>query len=247
MIIAAICARGGSKGIPRKNLRRLGGKPLIAHTIECAAHCSTIDRIIVSTDDDEIAQVAQEYEAEVPFMRPSHLAQDDSSKWYVFRHLVETVERDSGEKISFLVDLDTGVPLRLAEDVDACVHLLQETPDAEIVVTAYESDRNPYFNMVELNSRGFAKIVKAPQNPIVSRQNAPDVYSLSPGVYVIRRDVLWKYVHWSQANMILYSIPRNRAVDIDSEFDFAMVEHLMAQKDRKLIGGINTGTLQPYE
>lgn len=163
-------------------------------------------------------------------MRPSHLAQDDSSKWDVFQHLTDTIEGQSGEEISYLVDLDTGVPLRLPEDVDACVRLLQETPDAEIVVTAYDSERNPYFNMVELDAQGFARIVKAPPSPIVSRQTAPKVYSLSPAVYVIRRDVLWKYAHWSQANMILYLLPRDRAIDIDSEFELAMTEYLMSQK-----------------
>jgi CMP-N-acetylneuraminic acid synthetase len=88
-IIAAICARGGSKGVPRKNLRPLAGKPLIAHAIECARACPIFDRIVTSTDDDEIAAVAKQHGSEVPFLRPSYLAQDDSPKWAVFRHLVQ--------------------------------------------------------------------------------------------------------------------------------------------------------------
>ena len=90
LIIGAICARGGSKGLPRKNLRPLAGIPLIAHTIQCAQASPILQRVVVSTDDKEIADVSKHYQAEVPFIRPAHLAQDDSSKWSVFQHLVNT-------------------------------------------------------------------------------------------------------------------------------------------------------------
>src|SRR5581483_6362460 len=106
MIIGAVCARGGSKGVPRKNLRALAGKPLIAHTIACARACADLDRIVVSTDDAEIADTARFYGAEVPFIRPEHLARDDSSKWDVFRHLVLTLEELTGRRVEILVDLD---------------------------------------------------------------------------------------------------------------------------------------------
>src|SRR5215211_8136426 len=105
-IVGAICARGGSKGVPRKNVRLLAGKPLIAHTIECARACPFFDRIVTSTDDDEIADIARQHGADVPFLRPSHLAQDDSPKWWVFRHLVQYLEQVGGERVDVLVDLD---------------------------------------------------------------------------------------------------------------------------------------------
>jgi CMP-N,N'-diacetyllegionaminic acid synthase len=229
-IIAAICARGGSKGVPRKNLRPLAGKPLIAHAIECARACLIFDRIVTSTDDDEIAAVAQQHGSEVPFLRPSYLAQDDSPKWTVFRHLVQHLEQSTGARVDVLVDLDTGVPLRQPADIVGCVEQLL-SGSAEVVATAYEAERNPYFNMVELTPDGLAQIVKPPAKPIANRQSAPQVYSLSPAIYAIVRNALWQYEHWSEAKLQIYPLPRERAIDIDSEFDFALVEYLMqAQK-----------------
>jgi N-acylneuraminate cytidylyltransferase/CMP-N,N'-diacetyllegionaminic acid synthase len=225
-IVGAICARGGSKGVPRKNLRYLAGKPLIVHTILCARACPIFDRVVISTDDDEIAAVARQHDAEVPFLRPSHLAQDDSPKWEVFRHLVQHLEAKSGERVDVLVDLDTGVPLRQPADIAGCVEQLLSS-GAEVVATAYAAERNPYFNMVELGADGFATIVKPPAQPIANRQSAPQVYSLSPAVYAMVRDVLWQYEHWSEAKLQIYPLPRERAIDIDSEFDLALVEYLL--------------------
>lgn len=225
-IVGAICARGGSKGVPRKNLRPLAGKPLIAYAIQCAQASSALRRVVVSTDDHAIAKMAREHGAEVPFIRPAHLALDDTSKWSVFQHLVEALEHADGQRVEVLVDLDAGVPLRKPSDIDGCVNqLLSGT--ADLVVTAYEADRNPYFNMVELKADGFATIVKSPEVPIVCRQAAPPVYSLSPAVYAIRRDTLWKYSHWSEAKLQIYRLPRERAIDIDNELDFRLADFLM--------------------
>jgi len=228
-IVGAICARGGSKGVPRKNIRELGGIPLIGRTIQCAKLCDELDTVVVSTDDTEIAQVAKNFGGEVPFMRPEHLAQDDSPKWLVFRHLVEQWEQMNGKAVDVLVDLDIGVPLREPQDISSCLELLLGT-DAEVVGTAYEAERNPYFNMVELDEKGLAKIVKPLSSPIAARQAAPMVYSLSPAVYAIRRQALWDYEHWSQSKYRLSIIPRERAIDIDTEMDFRFVEFLMNTK-----------------
>ena len=155
--------------MPRKNLRPLAGLPLIAHTIRCAQACPVFQRIVVSTDDREIMEVAKQYGAEAPFLRPAHLAQDDTSKWLVFRHLVQTLEQITGHSVDVLVDLDTGVPLRQPSDIVGCVEQLL-SGSAEVVATAYEAERNPYFNMVEVEANGFAKIVKPPAKPIAYRQ-----------------------------------------------------------------------------
>lgn len=225
LILGAICARGGSKGVPRKSLRRLNGVPLIGHAIECAKACSIFKQIAVSTDDQEIADVAKEYGAEVPFIRPAHLAQDDSPKWPVFRHLVENIESITGQQIDVLVDLDLGVPLRQPSDITGCVEQLL-AGSADVVTTAYESERNPYFNMVEVNAEGLCQIVKPLPKPIACRQEAPAVFSLSPSVFAIRRAALWQYEHWSQSKFQIYVVPRERAVDIDTETDFRFVESL---------------------
>lgn len=229
-VLGSICARGGSKGVPRKNLRSLLGRPLIAYTIECARQCKDLDRVVISTDDEEIASVARSFGADVPFMRPPELAQDNSSKWDVFRHLVETIEKRENGRVDILVDMDTGVPLRKPEDISACISLMAEDSSVDVIVTAYNADRNPYFNMVEVAGDGFAHVSKPVDPPITCRQAAPKAFGLSPAVYAIRREALWKYSHWAQSRMKIYELPRERAVDIDTEVDFLFVEYLMKNR-----------------
>jgi CMP-N,N'-diacetyllegionaminic acid synthase len=229
MIVGAVCARGGSKGVPRKNLRVLDGLPLLGHAIRCARACPSLDRIVVSTDDEEMAEVACQYGAEAPFLRPAALAQDDTPKWPVFRHLVESWEQRSGETVEVLVDLDTGVPLRQPADVEGCVRQIL-TGKADVVVTAYEAERNPYFNMVEVEASGWARISKPTAEPITRRQAAPAVYSISPSVFAIRRSALWDYEHWSESRFEIFVVPRERALDIDSELDFQFVQFLLEAK-----------------
>jgi len=229
-VVGSICARGGSKGVARKNIRLLHGKPLIYYTIECARACPELDRTVISTDDEEFAQIARQYGAEVPFMRPAYLAQDTSSKWDVFRHLVETLETQSNRRVDILVDLDTGVPLRKPEDVSVCIQTILAS-DADVVVTAYVPDRNPYFNMVEVDTEGYARVSKPMEKAVTRRQDAPQVYGLSPAAYAIRRDALWKFDHWAHSNMKVCLIPHERAVDIDTELDFRFVEYLMTTQN----------------
>jgi N-acylneuraminate cytidylyltransferase/CMP-N,N'-diacetyllegionaminic acid synthase len=231
VVLGAICARGGSKGVPRKNLRSLAGRPLLAHTIECARRARTLDALAVSTDDNEIARTAREWGVEVPFLRPAELARDESSKWDVFRHLVQTWEQRENRRVELLVDLDVGVPLRDPEDVDACVRQLRSTA-ADAVTTAYEPERNPYFNMVECDAEGWARVVKTNGAPITRRQAAPAVYSLSPAVWAVKRDALWAFAHWSQARLGLHVIPRRRALDIDTILDLQMIEAMLAIEPR---------------
>ncbi len=228
-IVAAVCARGGSKGVPRKNLRPLAGKPLLAHTIEQARSSGIFDRIVASTDDPEMARVARDYGAEVPFVRPAELARDDSSKWHVFRHLVAELEARDGRRVDVLADLDTGAALRTPDDIRDSVARLLET-NAEVCVTAYEADHNPHYNMVALDERGLARVCSPVSPPIVNRQQAPRVYNLSPSVFAMQRGALWEREHWSGCRMTICVVPRERAVDIDTEFDWSLVEFLMLRR-----------------
>ena len=227
MILATICCRGGSKGVPGKNIKLLPTKPLISFTIEAAKKSRLIDDLIVSTDDNEIANVAKLYGAKVPFMRPAALATDTASKWPVFIHAVETYEKLTGKTVTYLVDLDVTVPLKTAEDIDGAIQLALSDLSADVVITGYEPERNPYFNMMEIGSDGYAAIVKKSETPIVRRQDAPIVYSLSPAAYVIKKEALYAYEHWSKARCKIFPIPRERAIDIDTGFDFKIVEFLM--------------------
>jgi N-acylneuraminate cytidylyltransferase/CMP-N,N'-diacetyllegionaminic acid synthase len=185
---------------------------------------------VISTDDEEFAQVARQYGAEVPFMRPAHLAQDTSSKWDVFRHVVETLEAQDNRRVDILVDLDTGVPFRKPEDISMCIKTIMES-DADVVTTAYVPDRNPYFNMVEVDAEGYARVSKPVEKALTRRQDAPQVYGLTPAVFAIRRGALWKYDHWAYSKFKICMMPPERAVDIDTELDFRFVEFLMARQN----------------
>ncbi|MEB2779604.1 acylneuraminate cytidylyltransferase family protein [Algoriphagus persicinus] len=230
MILATICCRGGSKGVPNKNLRLMHGIPLIGHTIRQAQQSELIADLIISTDTQQIADIAREYGAKVPFMRPGDLASDSASKWPVFIHALEFYEKEYGQEVEYLVDLDVTVPLKTPQDIDGAIQLALDNPTTEVVITGYEPERNPYFNMMEIREDGLAEIVKKSDKPIVRRQDAPDVYSLSPAAFVIKKSALYNYPHWSKAPCRIFPIPRERAIDIDSLLDFELVEFLMGKQ-----------------
>lgn len=232
MILGTVCARGGSKGVPRKALRDIGGRSLLQRAIECGLACPSLDRLLVSTDDREIADLAVDAGAELPFIRPPELARDNTPKWEVFRHLVDWVETREGIKVDILVDLDVCVPLRIPDDVSACVGVL-EGCGPEVAVTAFEAHRNPYFNMVEETEGGLVRVVKELPAPVHNRQEAPKVYSLSPAVYAVRRSALRTWEHWSKAPLAVHVIPWERAWDIDTEIDLAFVEFLLERRRKR--------------
>lgn len=223
MILGTICARKGSKGIPGKNLRPLLGHPLILHTMMQAWECKAFDRLIVSTDDKTIAALAEAHNIEVQ-MRPPELATDTASKWDVFKYIAEHNPCD------ILVDLDIGCPLRAPEDITDCLRKLQ-TDEFDVVATAYEAERNPYFNMVEKIEDIYGVVGRGQTSDyfwITRRQDAPPVWSLSPAVFAIKAHALG-YSHWSQSLLGIQVIPRERAWDIDTELDFQIVEYLMGR------------------
>lgn len=230
MILATICCRGGSKGVPSKNIKLLNGTPLIGHTVLQAQKSELIEDLIVSTDSKQIGEVAKEFGAKVPFLRPDDLATDTASKWPVFIHALEFYEELTGQTVDYLVDLDVTVPLKSPTDIDRAIQLALDNSDADVIITGYEPERNPYFNMMEINKSGFAQIVKTSEKPIVRRQDAPKVYSLSPAAYVVKKSALYEFEHWSKANCLISPMPRDRAIDIDTELDFSLVEFLMTQK-----------------
>jgi CMP-N,N'-diacetyllegionaminic acid synthase len=223
--IATICARGGSVGVPGKNLRPLLGKPLVAYSIEQALACREIDHVYVSTDSAAIAEIARQCGARVPFIRPAHLATHTAPKLPVIWHLVEYVEA-SGTCITRIVDLDPTSPLRDQSDIAACLALLDDRTD--VVITGYESDKNPYFNMVEARADGGVGLVKIPSGEISGRQSAPKVYAMNASIYVWHRHTLSKGLWNGFAR--LHVMPRTRSIDVDSELDFKLVEFLMKEK-----------------
>lgn len=221
-IFAFIFARGGSKGVPRKNIRPLAGKPLIAYAIETAQKSTHIQRVIVSTDDEEIAAVAREYGAEVPFMRPAELAQDNSSEWLAWQHAIQNVE-----PFDIFVSVPTTSPLRSAADVNACIEMLLNT-DADMVITGTPARRSPYYNMVQLDEVGQAKVV-IDTAQFVNRQAVPAVYDMTTVAYVTYPQViLQRGGVFDAANKVrMVIVPPERALDIDSELDLAFAEFVM--------------------
>lgn len=229
-ILGAIFARGNSKGVPRKNIKPLAGKPLIAYAIETARAVPAIDRVIVSTDNAEIVEVAKQYGAEVPFIRPSELAQDNSPEILAWKHAIDSVEKELGHAVDVMVSVPTTSPMRFPEDVEACVRLLLES-DADIVVTVTEAHRSPYFNMVLLDEGHNAKLVVSPVGGVLTRrQDAPMVYDMTTVAYAARGSYIKSTSALMAGKVKAVLIPKERALDIDTMDDFEMAELLMNKR-----------------
>ena len=187
-VIATICARGGSKGLPGKNLRPLGGQPLIVHTIGHALACRGIEGVFVSTDDARIAEVAQRAGAQVPYLRPAELATDKAPKLPAIEHLVAHLER-GGMNIDTVVDLQPTSPLRRPGDIEAALALRD---DADLVVSVTEPSHNPYYTLAEADAQGWLQLSKPAR--FARRQDAPAVWGLNGSIYVWRRAALTKAI-----------------------------------------------------
>lgn len=210
-VLAVIPARGGSKGVPRKNVRLLGGKPLIAWTIDAARESGTIDRIIISTDDREIAATAVAWGGEVPFMRPAELARDDAPGDAPFRHAAGQMP---GFDIAVL--LQPTSPLRNAADIDGCVALAVKT--GRPVASVTESSKHPAW-MFTLEG-GVMSPVVPDLAQATRRQDLPPVYALNGAVYVMKMSNLGEGQPLVSSDTAAYVMPPERSVDVDAEIDF---------------------------
>ena len=228
-VVGVIFARGGSKGVPRKNIRPLAGKPLIAYAIETALASELIDRVVVSTDDAEIAGVAQQYGGEVPFMRPPELARGDSPEWLAWQHAIRMLEASEGAyKMDVFVCIPPTSPWRAVEDVDACIQTLLDS-DADIVITVKPAERNPYFNIVVLDEKGYARLVIHREEKIHRRQDAPAVYDGTTVAYAARPEFVLNARSMFEGKVKAVVVPAERALDIDTELDFKFAEFLLGQ------------------
>ncbi len=225
--IAFIFARGGSKGLPGKNIRPLGGKPLIAWAIEHALAVKRIGRVIVSTDSIEIAEVARFHGAEVPFIRPIELAGDDSPEWLAWRHALNYVLESDGVLPDAMVSVPTTAPLRLPEDIENCLDEY-EKGNADIVITVTDAHRSPYFNMVKIHPDGAAGLVIPPDSAIARRQDAPEVFDMTTVAYVARPEFVITRNTVFEGRVRHVHVPVERALDIDTLVDFQIAECLLA-------------------
>lgn len=226
-ILCIIPARAGSKGLPKKNIKKLYGKPLISYTIKQAISSRYIDRVIVSTDDKHIAAISRRYGADTPFLRPRRLSSDTSGTIDVLLHAVNWMEKKEKCPFYAVVLLQITSPLRNTEDIDNCIRLLFRQ-HADSVFSVTKSSGNPYFNMVELQKDNSIKLVK--RGNFLTRQQAPPVYDINGAVYAWKKGALKSKRKTILNNSRIYVMPKERSVDIDDEIDFETAKMLCKRK-----------------
>ena len=227
MILVHIGARKGSKGVPRKNFRPICGKPLIDWSLDQLFAHPQVDAVVVSTDDEEIYTHAVAKGALEIGLRPAYLATDTAGKWGVWQHALEASEALVGPVDAFL-DLDCTSPLRLPEDISGALALYEnEHPD--MVMSCCEARKNPYFNLVEPDAFGALHVSKPLPGGVVARQQAPVVYEHAASTYVVSPAYLKRSKGLWEGRVIPFLMPPERCVDIDSPFDFRLVEFLLTE------------------
>lgn len=220
--ICIICARGGSKGVPRKNVRMIAGHPLIAHTIRHAKDSGVFENVIVSSDDDEILVVAKKYGAE-PLRRPAELATDEAGALPAIEHALAEAEKKSG-RYDVVVVLQATSPIRLPSDIVVAVNILEKNA-ANNVLSVNAEPASPYYTLIEKNNTGGYALSKS--SDIVRRQDTPKVYEINGSIYVWDRDYLLAHKNPLNDKTEIYPMPKERSVDIDTEFDFKIATFLM--------------------
>ena len=226
-ILCTILARGGSKGVPNKNLKVLGGKPLIAHTISLAKRSKLFDAIAVSSDSESILKTAKKWGVECLIKRPSVMAGDKAPKLPAIQHCVLEVEKKYG-LFDLICDLDPTSPFRTVEDIKNCIQLAIQ-PCISNVISGAPSRKSPYFNLVENDGLGFVRLVKNAGRFVGRRQDSPACYDVNASIYVWRRESLLNSKSVLMKRTKLYVMPRERSIEIDTPFDFIVAEHFASK------------------
>ena len=231
-VLCVIGARGGSQGLPGKNIRPLLGKPLIAWSIEQARATPEVGRLVVSTDSPAIADAARAAGAEVPFLRPAELSGPAVGKFQVWQHALAACEAHYGERYDIVVDLDCTNPLRDPADISAAIGQFRAARGrgVDAVFSVCKARKNPYFNKVEPDASGALRMSKALAATVVARQAAPPVFEHVASIYVLAPDYLRRAGHLLDGHADGYDIGEAKSLDIDSEWDFRLIEFLMREK-----------------
>lgn len=223
---AFIFARGGSKGLPKKNIKLLAGKPLIQYSIDIALASPLIEHVFVSTDDKEIANCAKNCGA-IIINRPPELATDDSPEWLSWRHAIEWVLEHYGHFDEF-ISLPATSPLRNLEDIEVAIKKRRQT-NADICIAITPASRSPYFNMVKYNDLGLIELVNKPETEVTRRQDAPKVFDITTVIYTATINfVMQKYGIFS-GTVTCIEVPKDRAIDIDDIYDFRLAEAILKE------------------
>ena len=225
-ILATICMRKGSKGIPNKNLIKINNKPLLYYTITQALNSKIFKEIIVSTDSKKIADLSNFYGAKCWFIRPKYLSDDNSAKIPAIRHALLKSEKYFDRKFDTIVDLDASSPLRTVTDIkNAYKKFLKEKKNN--LITVNQSRKNPYFNIIEHQGKKL-KIVKK-YKYLTRRQDAPTTYDMNASIYIWKRNFLLKSDNILTNNTSVYEMPFERSMDIDTKDDLKIVRLLMSR------------------
>ncbi len=227
--LATICARSGSKGVPKKNLLNFNGKSLLEITVAQAKMSRMFDYIAVSTDDPKLLEDSKFLNLDVIVKREEKFSGDLVSKPETVRNLTEKVEEVIGAKIDTIVDLDITAPLRDEGDIESAINLL-ESNKLHSVLSGGPSRRNPFFNIVIKNDDNFIKIVNESQGFITSRQNAPQCYDLNGSINVWNRDKLFRNPSTFQEKTMLFEMKVDQIFDIDTNFDVELMEFLTKRR-----------------
>jgi N-acylneuraminate cytidylyltransferase len=236
-VLALIPARGGSKGIPRKNIKLLGDRPVIAYAIAAARAATLVNRVVCTTDDEEIAGVARHWGAEVPFLRPSELAQDDTEDWPVFHHAVQWLEEHEGWSPDVVVNVRPTSPFRTAEHIDGAVRLLIES-GADSVKSISLARQHPHKMWRKPSADGLMEPfldteIRRLRGPDVPRAQLEDVYWQNGLVDATRRSVIFDLGVMIGPRAAGLITGAEDAVDLDSPLDFTIAEALLAQRIAK--------------
>lgn len=223
-MIAIIPARGGSKGLPEKNVRNLNGKPLIAYTIEAALKSKYITRLILSTDDVEIAKIAKQYGAEVPFMRPSHLATDTAKSIDAYKYTYERLEKEENIEISEFVVLQPTSPFRTAKHIDEAIDLYKNKKADSVI--GYCQEHHPIIWHKYITEAG--KIESIFEGTIKNRQEEKPTFFPNGAIYIFRRKIIEQGLYYTD-NSFAYIMDRKDSIDIDSIDDFEYAEFLFTK------------------
>ena len=224
-----IAARGGSKGVPGKNLREIVGRPLIAHTVRKALKSKIFSYVVVSTEDKKIAKIAKENGAEVPFMRPKYLATDNATTIDVILHTIKKLEH-MNYKFDVIVNLDVTVPFLRMKDVKGAVELLNKKK-CDGVFGVYKQHLNPYFNIAEINSKGYLQLTKTKKSKPKNRQDAPKVYQMN-GLYTINTKDFLKNGKKIFDKMHPVIVDIETGLMIDTKFEFKLAELIFNKKKK---------------
>jgi CMP-N,N'-diacetyllegionaminic acid synthase len=228
-VLGIITARGGSKGIPRKNIRFLGAKPLLQYTAEAALGAKRLTRVILSTDDEEIAEVGRQCGLGVPFMRPSELARDETPTLPVLQHAVRELEAE-GESYDAICLLQPTTPFRRSEDIDACIELLaQSGAGCVMTVLPVPAEHNPHWVYFR-NRDGLLHLSTGEETPIPRRQMLPLAYHREGSVYVTRRDILMEQNSLYGSSVAGHLVDSSRSVNLDTPGDWERAETLLLQR-----------------